>query len=701
MADTMTVPQDSIAKAFASDQIPAVPLSWLYRFALTCTAIAMVLLPLIYLGFIGAVAWGVWRWKEIALGILEGKVNFITLLIAVTPFLAGVVVIFFMLKPLLARKPKQAEEHILTPGENPLLEDFINRVCHAVGAPAPRRIKITTDVNAAAGSSGGLFRLLIKRLDLTIGLPIATLPLKSFGGIMAHEFGHFAQGGGMALSYVIRTINFWFARVVYERDAWDVRLDEFAANVGDWRLLIPVQICRGAVWLSRKLLWVLMHVGHYISCFAMRQMEYNADACEAGFSGSKQFAETCREMALLNIGNAHAMQIAQTAWREKRLPQSLPHLAHQRAQGLTEEEQQTVWAKVLDAKTSLTATHPSDASRIQAAEALQLEGIFSSDLPATVLFADYDALCAESSARFYQQEAGLDMADAVIVDHAELSQKADTLRKENASLAQFFCDRISLSRPWVPISPDFDAPVPAREAYEALRAELTASSTSLAASFEAFEREELKYFTAAKAWVLLSACYTIQPKEFGIAQPNVFSAERAMEDAKQAMAAQREKIKAFDDLALRTWQMGCLISCAGDKERQRECDQLAQVAEKLDTLLPHIETMRVALVRHNILLENSHNPTANLLGTAEKNAAHVQKALASIAEITQGIPALFSQSSEHEMLATHLRHAHLQAAKSGQPQFVITMIACEEIFLLLESFAMRVWSRLAHLATVK
>lgn len=660
----------------------------------------MVLLPLIYLGFIGVVAWGVWRWKDIALGMLANKINIFILLIVVTPFLAGAVVIFFMLKPLLARRPKQADEHILTPGENPLLEDFIERVCHAVGAPVPRRIKITADVNAAAGSSGGLFLLLIKRLDLTIGLPIATLPLQSFGGIMAHEFGHFAQGGGMALSYVIRSINFWFARVVYERDAWDERLDEFSASIGDWRLKIPLLICRGAVWLSRKLLWVLMHIGNYISCFAMRQMEYNADACEAGFSGSKQFAETCREMTMLNLGNAHAMQITQLAWRENRLPKSLPQLAHQRTLSLSQEEQQTAWASVLETKTSLAATHPSDASRIQAANALNLDGIFSSDLPATVLFTNYDSLCEECSVRFYQHQAGLDMDDAVMVDNTELTQKADKQRQEQEALTKFFCNRISLTRLWVPICPDFDSPVPTTEAYQEMRIQLSELSESLAASFEAFEQEQLKYFRAARAWALLSAGYTIHAKDFGVAQNNMFSAERSMNDAKQAMAAHREEIKPFECLALRTLQSGCLISCAGDRDRQLEWEKLAEVAAKLDALLPHMETIRLALERHHVLVENSHNPALGLRSTAEKNAEQTQHALESIAEISHGIPALFSDPSEHQTLASLVRKAHMQAAKSGHPMFLVKIIASEQILTELELFTVKLWGRIAFLATV-
>ncbi|NIQ52510.1 MAG: peptidase M48, partial [Gammaproteobacteria bacterium] len=78
------------------------------------------------------------------------------------------------------------------------------------------------------------------------------------------------------LTYVIRSINGWFAAVVYGRDQWDVRLEQ-ASERTDLRLGIVLYAARGAVWLSRRVLWALMHAGHAISCFMLRQMEYDAD----------------------------------------------------------------------------------------------------------------------------------------------------------------------------------------------------------------------------------------------------------------------------------------------------------------------------------------------------------------------------------------------------------------------------------------
>ena len=95
--------------------------------------------------------------------------------------------------------------------------------------------------------------------------------MRQFAGVLAHEFGHFAQGAGMRLTYVIRRINLWFARVVYERDEWDLKLEQ-SAKTSDWRMRIVLQMARGCVWLSRRILWALMHAGNAISCFMLRQM---------------------------------------------------------------------------------------------------------------------------------------------------------------------------------------------------------------------------------------------------------------------------------------------------------------------------------------------------------------------------------------------------------------------------------------------
>ena len=74
-------------------------------------------------------------------------------------------------------------------------------------------------VDATASFRLGAAGLLGQDMTLTIGLPlVAGLSMRQFAGVLAHEFGHFSQGAGMRLTYVIRRVNGWFFRVVYERD---------------------------------------------------------------------------------------------------------------------------------------------------------------------------------------------------------------------------------------------------------------------------------------------------------------------------------------------------------------------------------------------------------------------------------------------------------------------------------------------------
>ncbi|MEM6778123.1 MAG: hypothetical protein AAF670_10745 [Planctomycetota bacterium] len=66
---------------------------------------------------------------------------------------------------------------------------------------------------------------------LTVGIPLITgLTAREFAGVLAHELGQFAHGASRRASYVVRSINHWFARVVYQRDQVDQWLDRAIAE---------------------------------------------------------------------------------------------------------------------------------------------------------------------------------------------------------------------------------------------------------------------------------------------------------------------------------------------------------------------------------------------------------------------------------------------------------------------------------------
>src|SRR6267142_839397 len=219
--------------------------SFFYQINLILVTLIMLILPVVYVGMIVAAAWGVYLFAThftFLLGGLGGpRIWFFKLVLYVAPLLTGLVLIFFMIKPLFARRAARAQPLAMNPAYEPTLYAFIAKICDLVGAPMPKRIDLDCQVNAAASFRRGAASLFNNDLVLTIGVPlVGALSLSEFAGVIAHEFGHFTQGFGMRLSYIIRNINGWFARVVYQRDAWDVALAEWAEETEDGYAMLVV-----------------------------------------------------------------------------------------------------------------------------------------------------------------------------------------------------------------------------------------------------------------------------------------------------------------------------------------------------------------------------------------------------------------------------------------------------------------------------
>ncbi len=273
-------------------------ISPLYRLGLAAVLVLLVLLPLIYFALMGGVAWLTWQHATQNVAMLSGgggRAARGRLLLYLTPIVVGVLMLLFMIKPILARREKSGSPIIVTPEQEPLLFAFIARICNIVKAPVPTEVALDCQVNASASFRRGLMSFGSNDLTLTIGLPLAAgLNVRELAGVLAHEFGHFAQGAGMRATYLIRTINGWFARIVYERDAWDQRLHQ-AKNV-DFRLTLVIWVAQAGIGLNRLILKGLMMIGHSCSCFMLRQMEYDADRYEIELAGTDTFISTSEKM---------------------------------------------------------------------------------------------------------------------------------------------------------------------------------------------------------------------------------------------------------------------------------------------------------------------------------------------------------------------------------------------------------------------
>jgi Zn-dependent protease with chaperone function len=427
------------------DRSPPAKTSALYKIGTATVAVAMVLLPLLYLALIAGVAYATWRHGVSGLHMFEGRGSTKgKLLVYVTPLVVGALVVVFMIKPLFARRPKSAEPLEITREQEPALFAFIEKICDLVSAPRPRRVLIDLQVNASASFRRGFLSFLGQDLTLTIGLPlVAGLTVRQFGGVLAHEFGHFAQGAGMRLTYIIRTINAWFSRIVYERDAWDEYLTDTARTI-DLRIGVILHLSRLMIWLTRKLLWVFMMAGHGISCFMLRQMEFDADYYETQVSGSGGFASTAERLRLLGIGWQRAISQQQESYQGKRLVNDLPGLIAIETHRLPADLTEAVQAASREATTGWFDTHPSDLDRVRASERHSAAGVLVGESSASSLFADFSASAQKATEVYYRQECELELNDVRLLPLGEMAAEAAAQADAERSLRQYFGELLSI-----------------------------------------------------------------------------------------------------------------------------------------------------------------------------------------------------------------------------------------------------------------
>src|SRR5207248_7142342 len=111
------------------------------------------------------------------------------------PLAAGLFCLF-LVKGLFKGHAVERSNHVpLEEEDHPELFAFVRRVYQDVGAPAPRRVVVSPEVNAALVYDTSLFNLVVPpQKELLVGLGLVNVVnLAEFKAVLAHEFGHFSQ----------------------------------------------------------------------------------------------------------------------------------------------------------------------------------------------------------------------------------------------------------------------------------------------------------------------------------------------------------------------------------------------------------------------------------------------------------------------------------------------------------------------------
>jgi Zn-dependent protease with chaperone function len=406
----MRVTSEDIRRAIP-EPLPKHAVSFAYRLRLLLVAATVTTLPCLYVGLIVLAAAGVFYYvtqviPSLTLSPMSGRAWLIYLLLIATPAVAGVILVVFMLKPLFFRIVSDTRRRSLTRQGEPRLFELVDAISESVGAPKPARIDVDYQVNASASPAGGLLSVASGNLVLTIGVPlVAGLSARQLSGVLAHEFGHFAQKVGMGSTVMITRVNGWFLRVIYQRDSLDEALDDWI-NDSEWYIALVLSIAKLAVMTSRGILWCLMVVGHAVSASLLRQMEYDADRYEYDLVGSETFEQTSRELPAIVAANQAALSQLYELFTKGVLADDMILLQDRIHRDIPDSVRQKIEQSTEQAQQGWFDSHPTDSKRIARARSAARPGSFHLDRPARDLLEHYDALCQNVTSDFFRDQFG-------------------------------------------------------------------------------------------------------------------------------------------------------------------------------------------------------------------------------------------------------------------------------------------------------
>ena len=596
-------------------EIEATPLTGKYKLGLVLVAFGMVLLLAAYVGLIALVSCGVYyqftHLSQILNGTNPNSGSFLTCV--GLPF-SGIILVFFMVKPFFAGRAPEPDRYTLTPKSDPELFNLIANICALVKAPSPSRVDVDCQVNASVRFRRGWRSMKGNDLVLTIGLPLAGgLTVQEFAGVLAHEFGHFAQGAGMRLTYLIRAISGWFARVVYERDEWDLRLANVARRI-DIRISIILHITRLCIWVSRRILWVFMHLGRIFSGFMLRQMEFDADSYETKVAGSAAFEQTTAKIQKLNAATQWAHVKIKESWRSRKLPEDLPAFIHFSVTDLPDELQKQVVENAAKKKTGIWDTHPCDLARVQAAAAMNQPGVLHNAEPAQQLFNGFDGLCKGASRFHYESNLELRITDQCLVPTEITARESQARAEGTASYGDFFHGVKFKFRPILLSADDFSTATPEilMENIRAARQAMEDSKLEVIKTNREFEEAEALYQRGLDAIASNSQTATDQAlATMANLSPTLATFEKH---------AQTRLTSAL--LLLRCPDVAKNISNAAALET--EMDQLTPVFHCLGQIFPAIQELRRKTEALHAALKGCADPSKNRVALANARAEELR-----------------------------------------------------------------------------
>lgn len=580
-----------------------------YSAGLVLIMLAVAIMFVLYVGTLGLTAYGVyWHLSEhvpqaatarSAQGIAGRWVVYLL------PAIAGVMLVLVLLKPIFAPRARRGNPIVLDRYEEPQLHEFVENVCRAIGAPAPKVIHLDCDVNASAGFRSGILSMFRSGdLVLTIGMPlVAAMSKRQFAGVLAHEFGHFAQGAGMRSTYLAGTIVNSCLRIAFERDGLDVWLYQLR-HAGDVRISLIAVVLQLMLWLTRLIIRGFALVGSMMCFLMLRRMEFDADRYEIQLAGSRDFASTFQKLAELNEAAPITMEECRRMYlKDKHVPNNFPALLADYSKRLPPETRDAIRESLARESAGLFSTHPSTRSRVAAAEAQNQPGLYTDDSSARQLFGDFTGACVKASYGHWRGILGASLEGATFIDTMPLLKMAAGGESRQDAVVQYLGFEPPTWRPFfpglakVPRVEDLRPLVDRLKKSRARIRELSESAGPQAAAFRAASEQRIRWELAR---AVMDAGLALNFKSLGLKSTSRAGVSQAIDrHSTEAIQAAGAVDELSDVAALRLRAALGVLGVVGIEsiiddaaERRAEADGLLAALGAMREVLPMVTTVR-------------------------------------------------------------------------------------------------------------
>lgn len=389
-----------------------------YTGYLLIVAFLMILLPLIYAAVVFLFGYATYWHATNNIDWFDDYSGKLVIVGYLVPIIGGILLTAFMLKPFIAAPTERGPQPVrLDPAREPAVFHLVEMITDELGAPMPVTIQVDADVNASASLRKGVFS---NELRLTIGMPLFYgMTVEQLTGVLAHEFGHFAQRFGMRFAALIHYINYWFYRQAYQEDSWDELIDSWAES-GHALVTLSALVASFGAWLTRMMLLGLAYVATILSRGLSRQMEFDADRYEIALCGSKGYSDNAKVMRILGAGHSVASDLAGAGLEQGRLPDNIPLMTRGAAVAFDEHARKQIIAGIQDVNASVFDTHPPDLERIDAANKMNKPGVFHNGDPAVKLLREPHRLGMHTTLQWYRSH-GLEIGPTDVIQSEDFA----------------------------------------------------------------------------------------------------------------------------------------------------------------------------------------------------------------------------------------------------------------------------------------